>query len=87
MLKDAQAYVKSCDMCQRFNNLIRQPSEELSLKMAPWSFAQWGLDIMGPFPRALRQLTFLVVGIDYFTKWVEAKSLATITEKSIRTFV
>ena len=42
---------------------------------------------MGPFPTALRQLKFLVVGIDCFTKWVEAKPLATITEKSIRTFV
>ena len=53
----------------------------------PWPFAQWGLDIMGPFPTVLRQLKFLVVGIDYFTKWVEAKPLATIMEKSIRTFV
>ena len=42
---------------------------------------------MGLFPTALRQLKFLVVGIDYFTKWVEAEPLATITEKSIRTFV
>ena len=42
---------------------------------------------MGPFSMALRQLKFLVVGIDYFTKWVEAEPLATITEKSIRTFV
>ena len=42
---------------------------------------------MGPFSTALRQLKFLVVGIDYFTKWVEAEPLATITEKSIRTFV
>ena len=46
-----------------------------------------GLDIIGPFLTALRQLKFLVVGIDYFTKWVEAEPLATITEKSIRTFV
>ena len=55
--------------------------------MALWPFAQWGLDIMGPFPTALRQLKFLVVDIDYFTKWVEAEPLATITEKSIHTFV
>ena len=54
---------------------------------APWSFAQWGLDIMGPFLTALRQLKFLVVGIDYFTEWVEVELLATITEKSIRSFV
>ena len=54
---------------------------------APWLFAQWGLDIIGPFPTALRQLKFLVVGVDYFTKWVEAEPLATITEKSIHSFV
>ena len=87
MLKDAQAYVKACDKCQRFSNLIRQPSEELTPMTAPWPFAQWGLDIMGPFPTALRQLKFLVVGIDYFTKLVEAEPLATITEKSIRSLV
>ncbi|XP_075665776.1 uncharacterized protein LOC142635519 [Castanea sativa] len=36
---------------------------------------------------AARQLKFLVVGIDYFTKWVEAEALATITEKNVRNFV
>ena len=87
MLKDAQAYVKAYDKCQRFSNLIRQPSEELTPMTAPWPFVQWGLDIMGPFLTALRQLKFLVVNIDYFTKWVEAEPLATITEKSICTFV
>ena len=87
MLKDVQAYVNACDKCQRFSNLIRQPSEELTPMMALWPFAQWGLDIMGPFPTTLRQLKFLVVDIDYFTKWVEAEPLATITEKSIHTFV
>ena len=42
---------------------------------------------MGPFPTAVRQLKFLVVGINYFTKWVKAEALATITEKNIRSFV
>ena len=42
---------------------------------------------MGPFPIAIPQLKFLVVGIDYFTKWVEAEALATITEKDVRSFV
>ena len=87
MLKDAQAYDKACNKCQRFSNLIRQPSKALTPMTALWPFAQWGLDIMGPFLTALRQLKFLVVGIDYFTKWVEAEPLATITKKSIRTFV
>ena len=38
---------------------------------------------MGPFPIAMRQLKFLIVGIDNFTKWVEAETLATITEKNV----
>ena len=54
---------------------------------ALWPFAQWGLDIMGPFSVVAKQLKFLVVGIDYFTKWVKAKLLATITEKNIQNFV
>ena len=36
---------------------------------------------------AVRQLKFLVVGIDYFTKWVEAEPLAIITKKNVRSFV
>ena len=42
---------------------------------------------MGPFPIAVQQLKFLIVGIDYFTKWVKAKALATFTEKNVRSFV
>ena len=87
MQKDAQTYVKACDKCQRFGNVIRQLSKELTPMIAPWPFAQWGLDIMGHFPMTVRQLKFLVVGIEYFTKWVEVEALATITEKKIRNFV
>ena len=42
---------------------------------------------MGPFPTRVRQLKFLVAGINYFTKWVKAEALATITEKNILSFV
>jgi transposase InsO family protein len=42
---------------------------------------------MGPFPIGRRQLKFLVVAIDYFTKWVEAEPLATIIERNIQNFI
>ena len=87
MQKDAKAYVKTCDKCQRFSNIIRQPIEKLTPMTALWPFAQWGLDIMGPFPTTMRQLKFLVVGIDYFIKWVEAEALATITKKNVWSFI
>ena len=84
---DAKAYVKVCDQCQGFNNTPRQPSEYLTPMMAPWPFAQWGLDILGPFPTRTRQMKFLVVGIDYFTKWIEAEPLAKITQRNVKNFV
>jgi len=46
---------------------------------SPWPFAQWGIDIMGPLPQGKKKVKFLLVAIDYFTKWVEAEALAMIT--------
>ena len=42
---------------------------------------------MGPLPQGKRQMKFLLVAIDYFTKWVEAEALATITETKVPNFV
>ena len=42
---------------------------------------------MGPFPTSTRQLKFLIVDIDYFTKWVEVEALATIHEKNVWSFM
>ncbi len=81
MQKDAVSYVRDCDKCQRFGNLIHSSPEALTPMMASWPFAQWGLDIIRPFPVGRKQMKFLVIGINYFTKWVKAEPLATITEK------
>ncbi|XP_077228332.1 uncharacterized protein LOC143861275 [Tasmannia lanceolata] len=49
-------------------------------------FAIWGMDILGPFPPASRRRTFVIVAIDYFTKWVEDEPLAQITEQNVQNF-
>ena len=54
---------------------------------SPWPFAQWGIDIVGPLPRGKKQLKFLLVAIDYFTKWVEAEALETIMEARVYSFM
>ena len=54
---------------------------------SPWPFAQWGIDIVGPLPRGKKQLKFLLVAIDYFTKWVEAEALETIMEAKVHSFM
>ena len=54
---------------------------------SPWPFSQWGIDIVNPLPQGKGQVKFLLVTIDYFTKWVEAEALSTITEAKIQSFV
>ncbi|KAK3011880.1 hypothetical protein RJ639_010541 [Escallonia herrerae] len=46
----------------------------------------WGMDILGPFSPAIAQRKFVIVAIDYFTKWVEAEALALITERKCEDF-
>ena len=87
MQVDAVELVKKCDKCQRFGNVQRLPVERLTTITSPWPFAQWGIDIVGPLPLGKGQVKFQLVAIDYFTKWVEAEALATITEAKIRNFV
>ena len=87
MQKEAQNYVKKCDQCQRFAPNIDQSREVLNPLSSPWPFAQWGLDIMGPFPKAAGNNRYLLVGTDYFTKWIEAKPLVNIRDVDAKRFV
>ena len=74
--KDAKKFVKKCDKCQRFGNVQCIPSEKLMTIASSWLFTQWGLNIIGPLPQGKRQVKFLIVVIDYFTKWVETEAKA-----------
>ncbi|XP_058202881.1 uncharacterized protein LOC131317340 [Rhododendron vialii] len=64
-----------------------QPAQNLSPITSLWPFAQWGLDIVGKLPTAPGGFNFLITATDYFSKWVEAKPLVTITEADVRRFV
>ena len=47
----------------------------------------WGIDLIGSLPMGKGGVRYTVVAIDYFTKWVEAEPLATITSKNVLDFV
>ena len=87
MLKDATDLVKKCKICQEHPKISRLPSAPLTSITSPWPFQQWGLDILGPLPLGKGQCKFIIVAVDYFTKWAEAEPLATIIEQKIRNFV
>ncbi|GKE58682.1 reverse transcriptase domain-containing protein, partial [Tanacetum coccineum] len=54
---------------------------------SPWLFYKWRIDIARPFPEGPGKVKFLIVAIDYFTKWIEAKPVATITGNQIKKFI
>ncbi|XP_016172385.1 uncharacterized protein LOC107614759 [Arachis ipaensis] len=85
--QDCMNKVKHCDHCQRHAPIIHTPAEQLHASDICWPFNKWGLDILGPFPPAPGQVKFLIVAIDYFTKWIEATPLAKITSEKMISFV
>ena len=79
ILRDATDLVRRCKICQKHAKISRLPSKPLTSITSPWSFQQWGLDILGPLPIGKGQCKFIIVVVDYFTKWAEVELVATIT--------
>ncbi|RDX66810.1 Pro-Pol polyprotein, partial [Mucuna pruriens] len=84
--RDCMEYVRKCDKCQRFAEGHKASPENLHQVMSPWPFFKWGVDILGPFPPAPGQVKFLIVAVDYFTKWIEPKPVVTITAERVKGF-
>ncbi|XP_019262195.1 PREDICTED: uncharacterized protein LOC109240029 [Nicotiana attenuata] len=81
-------FVQKCHQCKIHGDLIRVPPNELNVMSSPWPFAAWGMDVIGPIePAASNGHRFIMVAIDYFTKWVEASSYKSVTKKVIADFV
>jgi hypothetical protein len=76
-LSDAVEMVKRCEACQFHTKQIHQPAQELQTSPLTWPFAVWGLDILGPFPRAQGGYRYLYVAINKFTKWAEVEPVDT----------
>ena len=87
MQKEAHEYVKKCDQCQRFAPNVHLPGGTFNPLSSPWPFTQWGLDIVEPFPKAVANKRYLLVGIDNFTKWVEVEPLGNIRDVDAKKFV
>ncbi|GKC72359.1 reverse transcriptase domain-containing protein [Tanacetum coccineum] len=75
MHKDALNIIRKCDDCQVHHPIPKNPQQKLTPITSPWPFYKWGIDISGPFPKAQGKVKFLIVAIDYFTKWIEAKAV------------
>jgi hypothetical protein len=86
-LQDAAELVKSCEACQFHAKQIHTPAQALQMIPPSWPCAVWGVDILGPIPRAIGGYCFLFVAIDKFTKWPEATPVVSITQGAAIAFL
>jgi hypothetical protein len=61
--------VKQCDKCQLYANKARAPLALLHLVITVGPFCKWGIDFMNFHPPSSNGHKYIVVAIDYFTKW------------------
>ena len=86
--RDCIEYARKCHKCQIYADKINVPPSPLHVMTAPWPFSMWGMDMIGPItPKASNGHQFILVAIDYFTKWVEAASYANVTKSVVCRFV
>jgi hypothetical protein len=64
----------------------KKPSTLTQLIQPTWPLHRWGMDLLGPLPPTQGNLRYVVVAVEYFSKWTEAKPLATITSTTIHKF-
>ena len=77
-------FTRKCDRCQRFSPISEVHPEELTTMTNPWSFTVWGIDLISHLLKGKGSVQYVVVVVDYFTKWVEVEVLASIIPAKIK---
>ena len=78
----AGTFVKSCDACQQTGNIFRRHEMPQTPILEVELFDVWGIDFMGPFPSSSGN-NFILVAVDYVSKWVEAIASPTNDSKVV----
>lgn len=86
MLQECAQFINHCEKCQIYDPFIHSLVDLLHSVISQWPFYQWGSNILGPFPLVGGQLKFIIVAVDYFTKWVEVEAISRITAERVRHF-
>ncbi|XP_050908378.1 uncharacterized protein LOC127122002 [Lathyrus oleraceus] len=85
---DYYNFVRRYHKCQIYGDKIFVPPTPLNILTSPWPFSMWGIDMIRMIePKASNGHRFILVAIDYFTKWVEAASYANVTRQVVTRFI
>ncbi|XP_058726084.1 uncharacterized protein LOC131597401 [Vicia villosa] len=88
MLKDFIEFANGCQECQMHGGIQHVPASELHTIVKPWSFRGWDLDVIGEIkPASSKQQRYILVGINYFTKWIEVVALKNVDQEMVIDFI
>ena len=83
---DALDFTRRSKHCQEFADVSCTTHDNLHSLSSYWPFTMWGMDIFGPLPKAAGAVKYLLVAIEYFTKWMEARPLREIMANKVEKF-
>ncbi|KAJ9536445.1 hypothetical protein OSB04_un000380 [Centaurea solstitialis] len=86
LFKDTRSFIQRCDKCQRTGNIAKRDEMPMQVFMEVELFNVWGIDFMGPFPPSFRN-EYILVAVDYVSKWVEAIATPTADSKVVIKFL
>ncbi|CAL8135368.1 unnamed protein product [Prunus armeniaca] len=86
IFKDARTFCMTCDRCQRTGNIGAKYQMPQTPIFSVEIFDVWGIDFMGPFPSS-RGFNYILLAVDYVSKWVEAKATRTNDSKVVADFI
>ncbi|KAL0448282.1 UNVERIFIED_CONTAM: hypothetical protein Slati_1384600 [Sesamum latifolium] len=72
LMEDTKSFARKCEKCQNYSNRIHTPVAQLEVIKAANPFDKWGTDVVGSFPQGKGQKNFMIVVVEYFSKWIEA---------------
>ncbi|XP_058185805.1 uncharacterized protein LOC131303029 [Rhododendron vialii] len=84
--RDAYAFCKSCDRCQKLGSVTRRNEMPQAKFLVVEVFDCWGIDFMGPFPMSFGNL-YILLAVDYVSRWVEAIATRTNDHKVVLEFL
>ena len=81
-------HVRTCHRCPTYQDRKNALTLPLHCLAAPWPFSAWGMDVIGlMIPKVSNGHEYILVAIDYFTKWVEAASYKSVTQVVVARFL
>ncbi|CAN6580929.1 unnamed protein product [Malus baccata var. baccata] len=86
IFRDARTFCVTCDRCQRMGNISAKDQMPQNPILSVEIFDVWGIDFMGPFPSS-HGFLYILLAVDYVSKWVEAKATRTNDSKVVADFV